>query len=194
MEPSLTIIVPVRNAESALEGRIQRLLETAEDSAAHFEILLVDDGSEDQTEDVAHELSRRYPQVRVVRHYRSSGMDAAVRTGLLHSRGNVVFIHDSGELPGREELQAFCDLGGNKHLVVGGKELSPLYLRPDLISRLQTWGMMVASQKNPTSASAESLPLTDTPTNSAQSHVSPVRTESGIGWAAALPTSSTERR
>ncbi len=177
MEPSLTIVVPVRNAETVLRNRVQRLLETAEDAASHFEILLVDDGSEDQTEEVARELAQQYPQVRVMRHHRCSGPQAAIRTGLLHSRGNVVFIHDAQSQPRREELQEVCELGGNKHLVVKGHEAAPLYLRPDLLSRLQAWGMMVTASQQ---------------TN--QSHTSPPYIDSATGSAAALPTSSIERR
>ncbi len=148
MEPSLTIVVPVRNAEGVLREQVQQLLETAEDAASHFEILLVDDDSDDQTEEVARDLAREYPQVRVMRHHRRSGRDAAVRTGLLHSRGNVVFIHDAEPMPRGEELRNVCELGGPKHLVVKGQQAAPLYLRPDLLSRLQTWGMMVTASES----------------------------------------------
>ena len=148
LEPSLTIVVPVRNAEGVLREQVQQLLETAEDAASHFEILLVDDDSDDQTEEVAHDLAREYPQVRVMRHHRRSGRDAAVRTGLLHSRGNVVFIHDAEPMPRGEELRNVCELGGPKHLVVKGQQAAPLYLRPDLLSRLQTWGMMVTASES----------------------------------------------
>ena len=148
LEPSLTIVVPVRNAEGVLREQVQQLLETAEDAASHFEILLVDDDSDDQTEEVARDLAREYPQVRVMRHHRRSGRDAAVRTGLLHSRGNVVFIHDAEPMPRGEELRNVCELGGPKHLVVKGQQAAPLYLRPDLLSRLQTWGMMVTASES----------------------------------------------
>ena len=163
MEPSLTIVVPVRNAEGVLREQVQQLLETAEDAANHFEILLVDDDSDDLTEEVARDLAREYPQVRVMRHHRRSGRDAAVRTGLLHSRGNVVFIHDAEPIPRGEELRNACELGGPKHLVVKGQQAAPLYLRPDLLSRLQTWGMMVTASESKAHPDARPSQTTEAP-------------------------------
>ena len=170
LEPSLTIVVPVCNAEGVLREQVQQLLETAEDAASHFEILLVDDDSDDQTEEVARDLAREYPQIRVMRHHRRSGRDAAVRTGLLHSRGNVVFIHDAEPMPRREELRDVCELGGPKHLVVKGRRAAPLYLRPDLLSRLQTWGMMVTAGQSKAQTDED---LSSTTEASARETVSP---------------------
>lgn len=146
MEPSLTIIVPVRNAAVGLARRVESILESAADVASHFEVLVVDDASDDQTDEVVQELAHRYPQVRLARHADRQGVDAAIRTGLLRGRGNLVFIHGSEHAPNRQELQELWRLGGKKHLVVGASNTPPLYLKPDLISRLQIWGMMVAQQ------------------------------------------------
>ncbi len=67
-------------------------LETASDLAERFELVIVDDGSTDDTCEVAFELARDYPQVRAVRHGRGLGHEAALRSGFLHSRGDVVFL------------------------------------------------------------------------------------------------------
>ena len=49
MNDSLSIIVPVRNAEAALAVQIGKLLEVLPDLTSRFEIVVVDDGSTDQT-------------------------------------------------------------------------------------------------------------------------------------------------
>ena len=56
--------------------------------------LIIDDGSTDATSEVAHELTHHYPQVRVVRHGTSLGREAAIRTGLKRSQGEVVVMRD----------------------------------------------------------------------------------------------------
>ena len=50
---SLSVVVPVHNAERNLTQRIGRLLEVLPDLVAKFEVLIVDDGSADQTMEVA---------------------------------------------------------------------------------------------------------------------------------------------
>lgn len=101
LTPSLSVIVPVRNAEETLAAAVQSLLETLPDLTQRFEILIVDDASTDHTADVADELRRTYPQVRVVRHGWQWGMPAAVLTGRKHCRHDVVLVlprHDDAGL------------------------------------------------------------------------------------------------
>jgi glycosyltransferase involved in cell wall biosynthesis len=89
---SLTVLLPVQDAQSTLASTVTEVLETAADLTDRFELLIIDDGSRDATSEVAHELSRCYPQVRSVRHSRPLGQEAAVRTGLAQSRGEVVLL------------------------------------------------------------------------------------------------------
>jgi len=78
---SLSVVLPVQNAEGTLAKQVALLLEIVPDLSDRFEILLVDDGSTDHTLDLAQELARRYPQLRVLRHDRPSGRQAALDTG-----------------------------------------------------------------------------------------------------------------
>ena len=64
----------------------------ASDLSERFELLIIDDGSSDATSEVAHELSQRYPQIRLLRHRKPMGEEAALRAGLAQSRGDVVFV------------------------------------------------------------------------------------------------------
>jgi glycosyltransferase involved in cell wall biosynthesis len=92
MNPSLSVILPVCNAEECLRRVVGSLLDTLPDLAVAFEILVVDDASTDHSPEIADELRRAYPQVRVVRHGWSWGTSAAVRTGRLASRGQHVIV------------------------------------------------------------------------------------------------------
>ncbi len=92
MNPSLSVILPVCNAEESLRRVVASLLDTLSDLAGGFEILVVDDASTDHSPEIADDLRRAYPQVRVARHGWSWGTSAAVRTGRLACRGQHVLV------------------------------------------------------------------------------------------------------
>ena len=83
----LSVLLPVKDAQATLAASVHEILDVATDSGEQFELLIIDDGSTDATSEVAHELTRHYPQIRVVRHGTSLGREAAIRTGLQRSQG-----------------------------------------------------------------------------------------------------------
>lgn len=94
MERSLTVLLPIRDAQFTLTATVSELLDVLPDLTAHFELLIVDDGSKDATIEVADELATNFPQVRVVRHGCAKGRAASIATGLQHSRGDIIFLRD----------------------------------------------------------------------------------------------------
>jgi hypothetical protein len=94
---SLGIVLPVCNAEAHLRRQVHNLLEVLPDVAARFEVMIVDDGSSDSTNDVARELATEYPQVRVLRHAQRQGADAALQTAMRHLASDLVYVHNLDE-------------------------------------------------------------------------------------------------
>jgi glycosyltransferase involved in cell wall biosynthesis len=86
--------MPVKNAQATLSSTVHEILDLATDSIDRFEVLIIDDGSTDATSEVAHELTNSYPQVRLIRHGTPQGQEAAIRTGLKRSQGDVVVMRD----------------------------------------------------------------------------------------------------
>src|SRR5262245_29033973 len=99
LNDSLSIIVPVRNAEATLATHISRLLDLLPDRTAKFEIVAVDDASADHTVDLARDLAREYPQVRLICHNEMKGPEAAVKTGLQWAQGKTLFVQESATIP-----------------------------------------------------------------------------------------------
>jgi hypothetical protein len=95
VQRSLSVVLPVKNAQATLDQAVHDILEVVADSSEQFELLIIDDGSTDATSEVAHELRRHYPQIRVVRHGVARGREAAIRTGVERSRGEVVMLRDN---------------------------------------------------------------------------------------------------
>ena len=67
MMPSFCVVLPVRNIEATLVSVVARVLDAAEQTGAGFEVLIVDNGSHDDTWDAACDLARRFPQILAVR-------------------------------------------------------------------------------------------------------------------------------
>ncbi len=94
MSKSLTIVLPVYNAESRLRRNVTELLELASELTPEFGVLIVDDGSTDATFDVAAELASHYPQVLVRRHRHRRGLGATIEYVRRRVRSDAVMLHD----------------------------------------------------------------------------------------------------
>ena len=97
MQRSLSVLLPVKDAQATLTASVDDILDIVADTIERFEVLIIDDGSTDATNEVAHELTRHYPQVRVVCHGTPQGQAAAIRTGLKRSQGEVVVMRDENQ-------------------------------------------------------------------------------------------------
>lgn len=94
LSQSLSVILPVCNAEATLASVVNQLLDVTSELTDALEVVIVDNGSWDNTIEVAMEVKREFPQVKVVRHTSNAIQDSAVRTGLAETSGEVVLIHN----------------------------------------------------------------------------------------------------
>lgn len=87
----LSVIIPVLNEAATLAEIIRRVRETG---LAH-EIIIVDDGSTDDSPAIARRLSAGAPPLTILSHERNRGKGAAVRTGLVAVTGDLVLVQDA---------------------------------------------------------------------------------------------------
>ncbi len=87
----LSVVVPVFNEEATLKEVVENLLVVP----CLLEIIIVDDGSTDNTPEVARQLAENHSQVRMVRHQRNSGKTAALKTGFALTTGEIVIVQDA---------------------------------------------------------------------------------------------------
>ncbi|MGL4512570.1 MAG: glycosyltransferase family 2 protein [Lacipirellulaceae bacterium] len=105
MDKSLCIILPIHNAERTLLRDVTEVLEAASELTSRAEVLIVDDGSHDDSFDVASEIAARYPQVRVVRRATAGGMGEAMREVRGRVAADVVVVHDGASAVNSEQLR-----------------------------------------------------------------------------------------
>jgi glycosyltransferase involved in cell wall biosynthesis len=140
LDQSLSIVLPVHNAESTLASQILELLDVLPDLTPRFDVLIVDDGSTDQTEEVAHDLARRFPQLQVARHSRRQGAAGAVATGLQRTSGDLLFVHDGQAPVSPGELRCLWEKRDDDQWDAAGPRGRRERRDSGLIERLVAWG------------------------------------------------------
>jgi dolichol-phosphate mannosyltransferase len=85
MDQAVSVVVPVKNEAANIAPLLDEIHGALEDGTT-FEVIYVDDGSDDGTADALAMAAVRYPRLRVVRHARSCGQSTAVHTGAKFAR------------------------------------------------------------------------------------------------------------
>lgn len=93
----LSIVIPCYNEAANVARLDQTLLPIVEQLArtSSIEVILVDDGSQDETAELLLALAERYPEIVVVPHLQNQGIGAALRTGFAAARGSWVVTTDA---------------------------------------------------------------------------------------------------
>ena len=129
----VSVVVPAYNEERGIVAVLDGLRETMEASGHAYEIIIVDDGSEDGTADAAAAFDG---PVRVLRHGGNRGYGAALKTGIRHARHEIICITDAdGTYPNAAIPELLSRLAkGDGDMIVGARiganVVQPLVLRP----------------------------------------------------------------
>jgi glycosyltransferase involved in cell wall biosynthesis len=102
---SLTVVLPVHNAERTLRRDILDVLEAAAELTKDVEILVVDDASTDDSFETASEMSRQFRQVRVLRRSRRQSLTDTLRAVRASIHSDVVIVHDGSSRVNPNQLR-----------------------------------------------------------------------------------------
>ncbi|KLU61633.1 hypothetical protein CEB3_c20660 [Peptococcaceae bacterium CEB3] len=91
----LSVVVPLYNEEQVLPETYKRLKQVLDSTREPYEIIFVDDGSRDQTLDLARELCRTDENIKLLSFSRNFGHQTAITAGMDHSRGSAVVVIDA---------------------------------------------------------------------------------------------------
>jgi undecaprenyl-phosphate 4-deoxy-4-formamido-L-arabinose transferase len=95
LEPDISLVVPVYNEEATLAEVCRRSVEALEGLGRPFEIIFVDDGSQDGTWQLLEGMNASDPRVGGLRFKRNFGQHPAMHAGLARARGDIVVTMDA---------------------------------------------------------------------------------------------------
>lgn len=122
----LSIVVPAYNEELRLPPTLAKLHAFLETQPLRYEIVVVDDGSKDNTCGVVEEHAARIPALRLVRQPQNRGKGAAVRRGMLEARGQIRVMCDAdGSMPAEELPKLLAPIVSCKAEIAIGSRYAP---------------------------------------------------------------------
>ena len=93
-QPDLSIVIPIHNEAPNLRELFREFTEVLTKAGRPYEILLVDDGSTDESFEILRELQASDPRLRVIQFRRNFGQTAAFAAGFAHARGRYIVTAD----------------------------------------------------------------------------------------------------
>jgi glycosyltransferase involved in cell wall biosynthesis len=113
---SISVFFPCYNEQDNVKSTVQNALTVLENLKADFEVIIVDDGSRDDTAKVAEEIAAGNGRVKVVHHHANLGYGAALKSGFKAATKELVFYTDGdgqfdiNEMPPLLPLMAQFDI------------------------------------------------------------------------------------
>ncbi|MEM6705472.1 MAG: glycosyltransferase family 2 protein [Acidobacteriota bacterium] len=137
----VSVVIPVLNERESIAELAQRVDEVLTERGCEFEIVFVDDGSNDGTPEAIKALRDAFPSVKLLRFRRNFGKAAALSAGFEHSRGRFIVTLDGDLQDDPKEIPRFLDLleEDEYDLVSGWKRRRKDPLSRRLLSKVYNW-------------------------------------------------------
>ncbi len=137
----LSVIFPAFNEEENIRCTVEAMIQVLPKVATRWEIIVVDDGSSDATALICQELKAQYPEVVVICHGQNKGYGAALKSGILSAKYDLIFFSDSDGQFDFRDLQLLICWSEDYDIVAGyrAKRHDPLYRRLNALG----WNILV---------------------------------------------------
>ena len=112
IQPSISVIIPALNEEKLLSLTVKLVVDACLSTKLNYEIIIVDDGSTDNTLEIAFALSNQYKNIKVIRHDVNLGIGAAYKNGLsASSKEHIILIPADNAWPYESLTDIFLLIG-----------------------------------------------------------------------------------
>src|SRR6476619_2887109 len=122
--PDVSVLVPAKDEAENLPLFMEQAAAAFQNAAHRYEVVVIDDGSVDDTWNVLQQLTEKYTFLHATRHAQRRGIADALRTGYLHSRGSVLVFYPADLQYKPEDIPRLVApiLAGQSDIVAGYKE------------------------------------------------------------------------
>jgi dolichyl-phosphate beta-glucosyltransferase len=134
MDIAYSIVIPAYNEGARLAATLEKVLGYLREQGWSAEVIVVNDGSRDNTADLVRGFAERNPMLRLVENPGNRGKGYAVRNGMLNARGDVVVFSDADLSSPIEEMpKLLAALARGADIAIGSR-----WLRSELQTRRQS--------------------------------------------------------
>ncbi|HWG51115.1 MAG TPA: dolichyl-phosphate beta-glucosyltransferase [Candidatus Acidoferrales bacterium] len=124
--PRYSIIVPAYNERSRIGKTLEQILAHLRQESWSAEVVVVDDGSRDDTFQIVSGFASGNPQLRVIQNPGNQGKGYSVRNGMLNARGDVLLFTDADlSSPIAEATKLFAALDRGADVAIGSRWIDP---------------------------------------------------------------------
>lgn len=119
----ISVIMPAYNESEIIEKNVQETVKTFKNFQVDFEIIVIDDGSTDETWLKLKELENKFPNIKVTRNMKNFGKGRALKKGFRFAKGEYVVFLDSDIDLHPAQLETFFDIMklDDADVVIGSK-------------------------------------------------------------------------
>lgn len=123
MSTYLSIIIPAYNEEKRLPDTLKSIAEYLKTIDKEIEVIVVDDGSSDNTTQVAEEMKSAIKNLKVINYIENRGKGYAVKTGMLAAKGDYTLFMDADNATPIEEVEKLWPFASGFDVVIGSRHL-----------------------------------------------------------------------
>lgn len=121
--PYLSIVIPLFNERERLPKNLESIINYFSVLNSNFEIILVNDGSKDGTENLVNTLQKTYPFIRSFHLKHNFGKGAAIKKGMIKSKGQIILVTDCDLSTPINEFATLNKYISNYDIIIGSRRL-----------------------------------------------------------------------
>jgi glycosyltransferase involved in cell wall biosynthesis len=115
----LSVFYPAYNEEENIAQTVENTLRVLPEVAREYEVIIINDGSKDRTGEIGEQLSKKYPQVKIIHHPQNRGYGGALKTGMYNSQYEIIAFTDSDGQFDFSEIRYFIPYLQDYDVVIG---------------------------------------------------------------------------